>query len=108
LIGHTKLQTGSARLSPFDIIENKAISLYPNPVNTGTVKIAFGQLEAGKYKIAVTDLQGRLIENKTVNILLKGQIENFTLKTKPVKGMYMIKITDSGRQHIFSDKLIVE
>lgn len=108
LIGHTKFQTGSARLSPINIIKNKAISVYPNPVNTGTVKIAFGQMEAGKYKIAVTDLQGRLIENKTVNILHKGQIENFTLKTKPVKGMYMIKITDSGRQHIYSDKLIVE
>ena len=108
LMGHTKTQTGSATLSPLGIIENKAITVYPNPVNTGTIKVAFGQLKTGKYKISVTDLQGRLIENKSVNILYKGQIENFTLKTKPVKGMYMIKITDSGKQHVYSDKLIVE
>lgn len=108
LSGHTKQRTGSALLSPLDIITNKFISLYPNPVNTGTIKISFAELNAGKYKIALTDLQGRLIENKTVTILYKGQIENFILKTKPVKGMYLIKITDSGKQHIFSDKLIVE
>lgn len=108
LSGHTKQRTGSAVLSSLDIIANKAISIYPNPVTTGTIKIAFGQMNAGRYKIAVTDLQGRLIESKTVNILYKGQIENFVLKTKPVKGLYMIKVTDSQKQHIYSDKLKVE
>ena len=108
LLGHTKSKTGSAILSPFEIIANKPISVYPNPVNRGAVKIAFGQLVAGKYKIDIMDLQGRVIENKWVNILHKGQIETFILKTKPVKGLYMIKISDFQRQHIFSDKLIVE
>ena len=108
LLGHTKQKAGTAILSPLDIIGNKFISVYPNPVNTGTIKIGFDKMEPGKYQIALTDLQGRLIENKTANILYKGQVENFTLKTKPVKGIYMIKITDSGKQNIYSDKLIVE
>ena len=108
LLGHTMQRTGTAVLTPLDIITNKSISVYPNPVNTGTIKVSFGEMNAGKYKIALTDLQGRLIENKTVIISYKGQTEPFTLKTKPVKGMYMIKITDSGKQSIFSDKLIVE
>lgn len=108
LLGHTKQKTGTAILSPREIIGNKFISVYPNPVNTGTIKIGFDQMAPGKYQIALTDLQGRLIENKTATILYKGQVENFTLKTKPVKGIYMIKITDSGKQNIYSDKLIVE
>jgi hypothetical protein len=108
LLGHTKQKTGTAILSPREIIGNKFISVYPNPVNTGTIKIGFEKMDPGKYQIALTDLQGRLIESKTANILYKGQIENFTLKTKPVKGIYMIKITDSGNQNIYSDKLVVE
>ena len=108
LLGHTKQKAGTAILSPREITGNRFISVYPNPVNTGTIKIDFDKIEPGKYQIALTDLQGRLIENKTANILYKGQVENFTLKTKPVKGIYMIKITDSGKQNIYSDKLIVE
>jgi hypothetical protein len=108
LLGHTKQKAGTALLSPREIIGNKSISVYPNPVNTGTIKIGFEKMEPGKYQIALTDLQGRLIENKTANILYKGQVENFILKTKPVKGIYLIKIKDSGKQAVYSDKLIVE
>lgn len=108
LLGHTNKIAGTATLSSREIIGNKFISVYPNPVNTGTIKIGFDQMEPGKYQIAVTDLQGRLIENKSANILYKGQVESFTLKSKPVKGIYMIKIIDAGKQYIYSDKLIVE
>ena len=108
LLGHTKQKAGMAILTPMEVMGNKYISVYPNPVNTGTIKIGFDKMDPGKYQIALTDLQGRLIENKTANILYKGQVENFTLKTKPVKGIYMIKITNSGKQNIYSDKLVVE
>lgn len=108
LLGHTTQKTGAATLASREIILNKFISVYPNPVNTGTIKIGFDQMEPGKYQIALTDLQGRVIENKSVNILHKGQTEDFTLKSKPVKGIYMVRIIDSGKQAVYSDKLIVE
>lgn len=101
-------KTGSAVLPQEEILGNKFISLYPNPVRNGEVKIVFENHLPGQYKIALTDIQGRMIENSTVNIQYPGEVVNFKLKTKPVKGIYMIKITNKENFNIYSDKLVVE
>ena len=72
------------------------------------MKIVFENHLPGQYKIALTDIQGRLIENSTVNIQYPGEVVNFKLKTKPVKGVYMIKIINNENFNIYSDKLVVE
>jgi hypothetical protein len=108
LLKQKMARTGTATLPQLDVIGNKYISIYPNPVSNGQIKISFDNNVAGEYKIALTDLQGRLIENKTVYVKYPGQVENFKLKTKPVRGLYLIKVTDRVNQNIFSDKLVVE
>jgi hypothetical protein len=108
LLKQKMARTGTASLPQLDVIGNKFISIYPNPVRIGLIKISFDHNVAGDYKIALTDLQGRLIENKTVYVKYSGQIENFKLKTKPVRGLYLIKVTDVVNRSIFSDKLVVE
>lgn len=101
-------KTGSAVLRKEEVLGNKFISLYPNPVRNGEVKIVFENHLPGQYKIALTDIQGRMIENSTENIQYPGEAVNFKLKTKPVKGVYMIKITNQENFNIYSDKLVVE
>jgi hypothetical protein len=108
LLGQAQAKAGTAALPALDVIGNRFISVYPNPVSTGQIKISFDHNIAGEYKIALTDLQGRLIENKTVYVKYPGQVENFKMKTKPVRGLYLIKITDVLNQNIFSGKLVVE
>ncbi len=104
--GQANLET--AQLPAIEVIGNKFISVYPNPVSNGQIKISFDNKFAGEYKVELTDLQGRLIENKTVYIKYPRQVEDFKLTTKPVRGLYLIKITDSGNKRIFSDKLLIE
>lgn len=99
---------GAPSLLSSEVIGNKFISVFPNPVSNGQFKITFESNPAGEYKIALTDLQGRLISNKIVYIKAAGQVENFQLQKKQASGVYMIKITDSGNKQVFSDKLIVE
>lgn len=101
-------KTGSAVLRKEEVMGNKFISLFPNPVRNGEVKIVFENHLPGQYKIALTDIQGRMIENSTVNIQYPGEAVNFKMKTKPVKGVYMIKITNQENFNIYSDKLVVE
>lgn len=104
-----KLNTiGQPVLKNIEVIGNRFISVYPNPVVNGQVKITFDKSVAGKYKIALTDLQGRLIETKNTYIEGPGQVENFQLHRKQASGMYMLKITDEAGKAIFSDKLVVE
>ena len=108
LLKEGEVKAGAASLAELEVIGNKFISVYPNPVSNGQVKISFDNNVAGEYKIALTDLQGRLIESKTVYVKYHGQVENYKLKTKPVKGLYLIKITNAENQNILSDKLVIE
>ena len=99
---------GVPTLSNIEVIGNRLISIYPNPVSNGQIKITFDGNAAGKYKIALTDLQGRFIDSKDVYIKGAGQVENFQMRTKQAAGVYMIKITDAANKSIFSDKLVIE
>ncbi|MGH2648937.1 MAG: T9SS type A sorting domain-containing protein, partial [Ginsengibacter sp.] len=99
---------GSPTLRNIEIIGNRLITIYPNPVTNGQIKITFEGDAAGKYRIDFTDLEGRLIETKDVYIKAPGQVENLQLRRKQAGGMYMIKITDAASKAIFSDKLVVE
>ena len=99
---------GTPLLENIEVIGNRFISIYPNPVTDGQIKITFDGNASGKHKIVLTDLEGRLIETKDVYIKGRGQVENFQLHRKQAGGMYMIKITDAASKAIFSDKLVVE
>jgi hypothetical protein len=99
---------GVPTLNNIEVIGNRLISIYPNPVSNGQIKITFDGNAAGKYKIALTDLQGRFIDSKDVYIKGAGQVEDFQMRTKQASGVYMIKITDAANKSIFSDKLIIE
>ena len=100
--------TGAPSLISSEVIGNKFISVYPNPVSNGFFKVTFENNPVGEYKVALTDLQGRTIDNKVVYVKVAGQVENFQLQRKQAAGVYMIKVTDSGNKAVFTDKLIVE
>jgi hypothetical protein len=99
---------GTAQLRGFEVLGNKFISVYPNPVRNSQFKITFDNNEPGKYKINLNDLQGRLVASRIVYVKLRGQIENFRLERKHAAGLYTIKVTDAADNIVYSDKLIVE
>ncbi len=94
-------------LNNIEVTGNKYITIYPNPVSSGQVKITF-ETHAGKYRIALTDLQGRVIETEEVYTKAMGQIVNYKFQTKQASGMYLIKITDDANKIIYGDKLVIE
>ncbi len=99
---------GVASLLQRETIGNDVISIYPNPVNGSHFKVTFDKSRAGKYDIALTDAQGRLIMNKRVNISSSKQVETIQMKLKPAGGMYMIKVSDGNKKSIFADKIVID
>ena len=91
---------GSAELIQREVIGNNAVSIYPNPISGTQFKITFDNTRPGEYNVALTDLQGRLIQTKQVNIKYSTQVETMQMRTKPAGGMYMIKITDSNKKSL--------
>lgn len=82
--------------------------VYPNPVTNNEFKILFDNQKPGAYNVAITDLSGKVLMNKTVNVSMKGQIESVKINSMLGKGMYMVKVTDSNNQFIFTERIIVQ
>jgi hypothetical protein len=108
LLNQNEVMMDKAPLPRLDEIGNRFITIYPNPVSDGQLKIFFDKPVAGEYKIELSDLQGRLIDYKKVYIKSAGQLEVFKLHAKIPGGLYLIKVTDTDSKSIFSDKLIIE
>jgi hypothetical protein len=89
-------------------IGNNLVSVYPNPVTGSQFTVDFKKNKPGTYTIALTDLAGRVLFNKVVNVAAEGQAERVSLKSKPAQGMYMVRVTNSDKEIIFSDKIVVD
>ncbi|MEP6596929.1 MAG: T9SS type A sorting domain-containing protein, partial [Ginsengibacter sp.] len=101
-------EVGVPQLIDRETIGNDIISIYPNPVSNNQFKVTFDNTRAGKYDIALTDVQGRLIMSKQVNIKFANQVETLQMKLKPAGGIYLVKVTDANKKSIFSDKIMVD
>ena len=70
--------------------------------------IQFSKLEAGDYMVELTDVAGRQVVQRRVNIFGENQTENVTLSRVITKGVYMVKVSDRNRKAVFTQKLVVQ
>ena len=91
-----------------DALSAKGISVYPNPVTDGIVKLSFDNLPAGKYQLQVLDLSGKLISAKELTINSKMQIEQLRLPELVGKGNYLVKVFSETNNVSRTTKLIVQ
>lgn len=100
-------------LVKFDILKSTIPSVtgsarvYPNPVINNQVTVLFDGQPAGRYSIQVTDIAGRVLQVKDVNISGK-QSEQISFSKKPANGTYIVKVVNSKKELSFTDKVIVQ
>lgn len=82
--------------------------VFPNPVTESYFSVLFDGKKEGVYTILLTDLAGRTIQTKMVNISKGKQIENINLSARPAKGMYMVKILDANKQAVHTEKVMIQ
>lgn len=82
--------------------------IYPNPVPGNEFKILFGDEPAGRYNVTITDLSGKAIATRVVNLSAKGQVAPVSLAGKLSKGMYLVKVTNEFGKFIFTEKIVVQ
>ena len=83
--------------------------VFPNPVTASAFNVLFENRPEGRYTILVTDLAGRIVTTKSVNVA-KGtnQIEKINLKANSAKGVYIVKVLDANKTSVLNDKIVVE
>lgn len=82
-------------------------SIYPNPVVGNTFNVLLNGKQNGAYTIIVSDLAGRALQSTKVGLLKGQQTQQVSLRNRPVKGTYIVKILDDKNNEILSDKVVI-
>ena len=101
-----KFSMANSKLAPLGTASETKI--FPNPVTNSTFSVLFDGKKEGTYTILLTDLAGRTLQAKTVNITKGVQTETVNLVNRPAKGMYMVKVMDENKQTVLTEKVMIQ
>ena len=94
--------------TPVEELKSSNISVYPNPVTDGLVKLSFTNQPTGKYNVQILDLSGRMISSSDVVVSGKIQVMDIRLPASIAKGNYFIKVTGEDGRNSLTTKLAVQ
>src|SRR6187549_1457712 len=89
-------------------IINNGISVYPNPVTNGLVKVSFTDQPVGKYSVELIDITGKMIQSKEINVRGSMHIEEVRIPRSVSGGSYLLKINGVNNTVSFTNKLVVQ
>ncbi|MFT3681079.1 MAG: YDG domain-containing protein [Ferruginibacter sp.] len=85
-----------------------AISVYPNPVETGTMNVQFVKQAKGKYNLKLVDLSGRVVYSSVREHAGGSAAQSVQLPSAIGRGSYQLVITNPDKtkqvQQIFINK----
>jgi len=108
------LQTKPKNITQSEIITRKdnfivagKIQIYPNPAND-QFTLQFGKIPAGNYNIEMTNTIGQIVVQRAVNVQSEDQVETIPIKSSFARGVYLVKVSSSNKESVFSQKLVVQ
>ena len=108
------LQTKPKNLTQSEIITRKdniiaagKIQIYPNPAND-QFTLQFGKIPIGNYNIEMTNTIGQIVVQRAVNVQSEDQVETIPIKSSFARGVYLVKVSSSNKESVFSQKLVVQ
>jgi hypothetical protein len=103
------LVTNKAKTGPAFVNSMKGtVKIYPNPVRSNNFQVSFTNMEAGDYYLDLTDISGRRVMQKKININSGTLIETINLPGSFTKGIYMVKLMNEKSRQISVQKVLVE
>ena len=104
----TKPKTEIATITAPEEKFSKLISVYPNPVTNSRISIQFNKVPNGDYTVELTDVLGRSVMMRKLNIANRNQMQVLPLSEGNSKGIYMVKVYDASNQSVFTQKVMVQ
>lgn len=101
-----KFSMANSGLRPIGTASDSKV--FPNPITTSSFNVLFDGKKEGTYTILLTDLAGRTLQTKVVNVTKGVQTENINLTSRPAKGMYMVKVLDENKQTVLTEKVMIQ
>ena len=73
---------------------NSDISIYPNPIQSGSINILFTNQASGIYSVRVMDQLGQSIITRQINLTQGTSTETIQLQKSMARGVYQVEITE--------------
>jgi len=104
---------GKATLSNTILIkDNKAISIalsiFPNPIIDNNINISIKNVASGDYKIALRNILGETIFQKSINLTGSYSSTSIQLPKNTTKGILFINLISADGKTNLSEKIIVQ
>lgn len=84
------------------------IVVYPNPVTESIFRVSFDSRETGNYQVQLTDLGGRQLLNKQINVTTNKQLIEITVPATVARGLYLIKVINAAGKNVYTDKMMIQ
>jgi hypothetical protein len=98
----------STKPATTDVVTRNAISVFPNPVTNGVVKVSFADQPQGRYQVQLLDVAGKLISTREVTVGGKTQLEEIVIPDGLARGAYVVKVTGTTARASFTSKIVVQ
>lgn len=85
-----------------------AITVYPNPVTTGVVRLVFRDQPEGRYKLQFLDITGKVLNQQEITVNNKLQVQEIKLPSIITAGNYLIQVRDQDNRLVSAEKLVVQ
>jgi hypothetical protein len=104
----TSPELPALRPMPVQPDAKQVVSVFPNPVSNNQFSIQFNSIEPGTYTVQITDVMGRQVMQRIVNVKGEDQVETIRLNPASAKGFYMVAIIGKENKAISTTKLVVQ
>ncbi len=84
------------------------VKVYPNPITGASFYLKLTNQQAGNYTLVLTDIAGRIMYSKPVQIIKANQTVSITLLRKPTGGTYFVKVISAANKTTLKDKVVIE
>jgi hypothetical protein len=96
-----------ASLPPISI-PNTDARISPNPVTANEFRILFDGHKVGKYTVTLSDLSGKAVMSREVNVFSKSQLVTVPITNSLTNGIYLVRVTDEAGQQVFTERILVQ
>lgn len=97
-----------SKVAPVESLSSSKLTVYPNPVTNGIMRLSFADYPAGRYEVRLMDVTGKLFSSQEVSISNKIQVEQVQLPLQIAKGNYIVKVLGENGNILTTEKIIVQ
>jgi len=105
--GNLVYQNRATKTLPSLFTTSSDVSIYPNPAVNKNFTVNFNKLVAGNYSLILTDVNGKAIVSKSVNVNANST-EKVSLPKAASTGVYMLRVVDTKGKTVHTNNIIVE